>query len=217
MANENSDVENLFSQVPERERRINIWKSEIEYYERMRRQNGASVIAVKIIPISEQYNEDKIQDYILENLTSEELYTQYEHDIALIDVWGKDLITLIKKCERIRNEIPKTDKGTKAFELEFALVGEIPFAELHFTDALKSVLHRVLTLLNSVSGKAQIAHDFYPNMRKNRAQNKRMEKYEKEMASSEDTEDHFFDNSAANPFETNHQPSGGMASSESGK
>jgi hypothetical protein len=205
------ETRSLLETVPDRERRINIWKAEIEYYERIRRQNGASVIGVRAVPISSEFSRDFITDFLVDHMEYDELFTVFNDDISIIDCWGIDLIALIDKCESIRNDIPKASNNTKGFNLEFAIVGEIPFEEMHHQDTLELVLHRVLTLLNNIHGKSEIAHDYYPNMRKSAAQERRLDRYMDKMGLTEHKES----DSLEEDDEDIH-PLGGAASSVAG-
>ena len=175
---EQASLKSLGGKLIERSRLVNIWKAEIEFYERRRRFNGAAVIAVRHVPRSTRYSYDDIIDYIIESLRYDDLYTQFNERTSLIDTWGKDLDILRKKCKRLRNNIPLNSNGEKEFDLEFSIVSSIPFDELHHTDTLKQVMHRVLELLELNQGQTIIPHDDFLDMEKTVVQAKRMEKYE---------------------------------------
>ena len=130
------------------------------------------------MPRSTRYSYDDIIDYIIESLRYDDLYTQFNERTSLIDTWGKDLDILHKKCNRLLDNIPLNTNGEKEFDLEFSIITSIPFDELHHTDTLKQVMHRVLELLEVNQNQAKISHDDFLEMEKTAKQAKRMEKYE---------------------------------------
>lgn len=160
--------------LPERERLVNIWRAEIEFFERLRRENGAAVIGVRLIA-GPDHDADAVADYIIDSLAPSDLFTRFRHDIALIDVWGKDLNELFKICHLLRKGIPVV-KNEPAFRLHFALVMGIPFSELHHNESLMQVLHKVLSLLHDCHDEAPdfIPYDHFMDMEKTTEQFERM-------------------------------------------
>jgi len=171
-------TEDILNQMPQRERLINIWKTEIEFYERLRRENGAAVIGVRLIE-GPHYHYDEITEFLIDNIRANDLFTKFNANTALIDCWGNDLNQVNKICARIRRTIPLDKARQPEFDLRFAIVMGIPFLELHYPDSLKQVLHRVLALLVQTEEKPAdyIPYDHFMDLEKSPEQEERMKSY----------------------------------------
>lgn len=171
-------TDEVLNQMPQRERLVNIWKAEIEFYERLRRENGAAVIGVRLLE-GPKHHLDEITDFLIDSIRANDLFTKFNGDTALVDIWGNDLNQLNRICTRIRSNIPKDAAGQLAFDLRFSMVIGIPFLELHQQDTLKLVLHRVLSLLVQSEDKAgdYVPYDHFMDMEKSPEQDERMKQY----------------------------------------
>ena len=166
---------NIDGKVPQRERQVNIWKSDILFYERIRRENGASVIGIRM-ERGIMADFIKITDAILDVLSPDDLCTKWNEEIMLLGTWGKDLNQLFRKCYHLTNNIPTNSKGTKLFTLNYAIVMGLPFEELHYNESLNQVLHKVLSLLDNEDINPQnIPYDHFLDMEKSEEQMKRMQ------------------------------------------
>lgn len=171
-------TEDVLNQMPQRERLINIWKTEIEFYERLRRENGAAVLGVRLHE-GPHHSFDEITDFLIDNIRANDLFTKFNQDTALIDTWGNDLNQMNKICSRILRSVPQDSAGQPQFQLRFAMVIGIPFLELHYPDSLKNVLHRVLSLLTQTKDKPAdyIPYDHFMDLPKTTEQEERMKEY----------------------------------------
>lgn len=172
--------EDILNQMPQRERLVNIWKAEIEFYERLRRENGAAVIGIRLVE-GPKHHYDEITDFLIDSIRANDLFTKFNASTALVDCWGNDINQLNKICARIRNSIPVDATGAHCFELRFSMVVGIPFLELHFPDTLEIVLHRVLSLLSQAEAEEKpmdyVPYDHFLDMEKKPEIEARMKDY----------------------------------------
>ncbi len=171
-------AQDILNQMPQRERLVNIWKAEIEFYERLRRENGATVLGIRLIE-GPKHHLDEITDFLIDSIRANDLFTKFNSNTALVDCWGNDLSQLNRICTRISGAIPKTSTGIPCFELRFAMVIGIPFLELHYPDTLEIVLHRVLSLLVHSEDKPvdYVPYDHFLDMEKSPEMEVRMKAY----------------------------------------
>lgn len=176
---EDKIAKDIIDRMPQRERLINIWKSEIELYERQRRENGAAVIGIRMIK-GPDYDFERINEFLVDCVRSNDLFTKFNENTALLDIWGNDQSQLMRICERIHGIIPENKAGEKEFDLRFAFVQGIPFLELHQNDSLQQVLHRLLMLLAQAEKENSdyIPYDHFLDMSKTEAQEKRLKSYD---------------------------------------